>query len=549
MAQVVEAVACGLHGFERRVAIKRLLPQHVHDGERRRMFFEEARIGSRLHHGGIVPIFDYGIIDGAEFLAMEFVDGLDAMRAVNARAAEGQAMSEGIALHVIAEIAHALAYVHSMTEAELTESGNCYESTGIVHRDVSPPNILLSWNGDVRLSDFGIALSGISGEQALGGVTGKLHYMAPEQARGEAVSTAADVYALGATLDALLGGGRRVSATVTNAAIATSISDDDRAEQGRQPEVSPETRSLIAHCLASDPQERPTAAEVATRAGAIASARLGRDGRGALRDWLEPLRATTQRQGALDDLMGLSLVPVGPEAARTFTVTRLGAADADAEPDDDELPRAAVLGMLRARRAPKPAVGLRSSLLMHASRALTAIGVAAATLMAWRLVHPHHQAIAADKLPPNVAWARRAPAAPRPAIDLRALPATTELTEATEATGPREMPAPPISAAPVSSTASDVVPPSAPALRAHPTAAPAHASGWVEIGGPTLTGGRVAVDGHFVGAAGAEPLRLQLPVGVHTVVVTEWRSGQVLLSRAVHVGAHQTSAAPLRVVR
>src|ERR1043165_4436510 len=83
MAQGVEAGARGIDGFERRVPIKRLLPQHARDGERRRMFLEEARIGSRLHHGGIVPIFDYGLIDGSEFMAMEYVDGLDALRAVS----------------------------------------------------------------------------------------------------------------------------------------------------------------------------------------------------------------------------------------------------------------------------------------------------------------------------------------------------------------------------------------------------------------------------------------------------------------------------------
>ena len=83
MAQVMEAVASGHGGFERRVAIKRLLPQHARDGERRRMFFEEARIGSRMHHGGIVPILDYGLIDGSEFMAMEYVEGLDALRAVS----------------------------------------------------------------------------------------------------------------------------------------------------------------------------------------------------------------------------------------------------------------------------------------------------------------------------------------------------------------------------------------------------------------------------------------------------------------------------------
>ena len=78
MAQVLEAASQGMEGFERRVAIKRLLPQHLRDNGRRRMFFDEASIGARLHHGGIVQIMDYGLIDGAAFLAMEIVDGVDA---------------------------------------------------------------------------------------------------------------------------------------------------------------------------------------------------------------------------------------------------------------------------------------------------------------------------------------------------------------------------------------------------------------------------------------------------------------------------------------
>ena len=152
MAQVIEAVAFGHAGFERRVAIKRLLPQHARDGERRRMFFDEARIGSRMHHGGIVPIFDYGLIDGSEFMAMEYVEGLDALRAVSGSTPDIVPMPEGIALHITAEIAHALAYIHDLRDED-------NRALGIVHRDVSPPNILLSWNGDVKLSDFGIALS------------------------------------------------------------------------------------------------------------------------------------------------------------------------------------------------------------------------------------------------------------------------------------------------------------------------------------------------------------------------------------------------------
>src|SRR3954463_12482837 len=182
MATVIEAVASGHGGFERRVAIKRLLPQHARDGERRRMFFEEARLGSRMHHGGIVPILDYGLIDGSEFMAMEYVDGLDALRAVSGATPDIVPMPEGIALHITAEIAHALAYIHDLRDDE-------NRSLAIVHRDVSPPNILLSWNGDVKLSDFGIALSRSNAAEE-GAIQGKLHYRAPEQARGEPVGAA-----------------------------------------------------------------------------------------------------------------------------------------------------------------------------------------------------------------------------------------------------------------------------------------------------------------------------------------------------------------------
>ena len=264
MAQVMEAVASGHGGFERRVAIKRLLPQHARDGERRRMFFEEARIGSRMHHGGIVPIFDYGLIDGSEFMAMEYVEGLDALRAVSSSTPDIVPMPEGIALHVTAEIAHALAYIH-----DLRDDDN--RALAIVHRDVSPPNILLSWNGDVKLSDFGIALSRAddddddkSGKSAPGAVQGKLRYMAPEQARGESVGAAADVYALGATLDALLGGG-------ANGPVNTEESGNAREAAALLRGLSLPVCALIRSCLARDARFRPSAADVAARAGVIAS--------------------------------------------------------------------------------------------------------------------------------------------------------------------------------------------------------------------------------------------------------------------------------------
>ena len=342
MAQVIEAVAFGHGGFERRVAIKRLLPQHARDGERRRMFFEEARIGSRMHHGGIVPIFDYGLIDGSEFMAMEYVEGLDALRAVSGSTPDIVPMPEGIALHITAEIAHALAYIHDLRDED-------NRALAIVHRDVSPPNILLSWNGDVKLSDFGIALSRAPSDDgaerriaASGGVQGKLHYMAPEQARGEPVGAAADVYALGATLDALLGGGAHGPVTSEesgNAREAAALRARALAARVRPHPIVPRAR-----CRGSG-RAPPTS----RRAPACSRRRCWEPTAAArcARGWSRSARAWASID-ALDDLMGLCLVPVAGEGARTFTFSRVwetpSSPPAARRPAADALAQTAVRG-------------------------------------------------------------------------------------------------------------------------------------------------------------------------------------------------------------
>jgi serine/threonine-protein kinase len=477
MAQVIEAVASGHGGFERRVAIKRLLPQHARDGERRRMFFEEARIGSRMHHGGIVPILDYGLIDGSEFMTMEYVDGLDALRAVSGAAADIVPMPEGIALHVTAEIAHALAYIH-----DLRDDDN--RSLAIVHRDVSPPNILLSWNGDVKLSDFGIALSRIEGRArgtaALGGIQGKLHYMAPEQARGEPVSAAADVYALGATLDALLGGG-------PNAPVTSDDSGNAREAAARMRGLSLPVCALIRACLVRDPRRRPRAADVAARAGVLASQMLGTDGRGALRAWLEPARARMGQTEALDDLMGLCLMPVGGDGARTFTISRVWQTPGS-------------------RRRRGTAAGSHKPLIA----ALMLTAALSALVLAWRTVR-HSKAetmLAAD----------------------RAIAGLVTKPASTSAVVPAAMSAP-VPAADPEPTA---------AIRADTTR-----RGWLRVGGDSLIGARVETDGNFAGYA---PLELALPVGGHLIVVTS-RSDRVVVRKRVHINEGQTRLLPLRILR
>jgi serine/threonine-protein kinase len=500
MAQVLEAMAQGMDGFERRVAIKRMLPQDAGDQERRRMFLEEGRIGSRLHHGGIVQIFDYGVIDGAEFLAMEFVDGMDSLRAIT-RPDDGYTMPEGGALHIAAEVAHALEYLHQLRD----EQGS---SLAIVHRDVSPQNILLSWDGDVKLSDFGIALSRKRQDRtAVGVVKGKVRYMAPEQALGQRVTGAADVYALGVTLDALLGGeGGAPAMTEDDAAV--------RAGAARARGVSDGTADLIEACTALDPHARPTATEVAARAGALASQRLGRDGRGALRDWLRTLRSSEQKRSALDDLMGLCLVPVGPEAGRTFVVSRT---------------------VVEAKPAEAPPVKRDGGWVLRWS-VVMALVVGTAGLLRWGTSSSTAQSFP-PALPIDLGASSESSMMP---VGLRMASRSSETDRPVHA---RQL---------VNNAGRPPILPATARRRSNlktPSPVPARGlatSGWIHIGGPTLAGGRVTVDGNV---SGFVPLELTLPVGRHTIVVSSPSTGQALVNRTVRLGDHHTRAQPLRLLR
>jgi serine/threonine protein kinase len=578
MAQVLEAASQGMDGFERRVAIKRLLPQHLRDGGRRRMFFDEAQIGSRLHHGGVVQIMDYGLIDGAAFLAMEFVDGVDTLRALTL-SGENRVMPEGIALHVISEVAHALAYIHDVKD----EAG---EPLGIVHRDVSPQNILLSWDGDVKLSDFGIALCMQREEQTAEGVVkGKLPYMAPEQALGERVNAAADVYALGATLATLLGG----------RAIGPAMSDEEawgRVVEARERGVSAAVAELIGACTCRDPRDRLRAADVAAAAGSLAFQKLSRGARATLRDWLAKLKPKDQEGSALDDLMGLCLVPVAlqDDGGRTFTVSQMlpqmmpngqlgeGRTIALRTMRD---PRAARTSAPIEIQSYEPLPLTRGQRLARASRwAAAAMVVAtAATFTAWksgvglRAANSNSAALAGDMAfpaaiatPAGIPAALVAPQAVRPApvqgaaantgSDRAVLAAATASADdgATLHVTPSNRRRTAASAGAMPSGKGHTNPAGQHQARRTPIpnvrsavgddSTDSLARGWLRVGGANLFGGKVTVDGEAVGFA---PLEHALPVGTHSIVVVSPTSGQTLVHQTIHVGGHHTRLKPLSV--
>ena len=193
MGALYLAVA-GDRGLERMMVIKTVLP-HLADAEYVARFRDEAKVVVKLSHGNLIPVFDAGLVGGELFLAMDFVEGRD-LRAVWNRCAKKQvAFPIDIAVYIIKELCRGLAYAHSFPDLNL------------VHRDISPPNVLVSYAGEVKLTDFGLASSTLKLEKTAPGIIyGKVAYMSPEQARGEKLDGRSDMYATGIVLWELLTG-------------------------------------------------------------------------------------------------------------------------------------------------------------------------------------------------------------------------------------------------------------------------------------------------------------------------------------------------------
>ncbi|HUU01290.1 MAG TPA: serine/threonine-protein kinase [Myxococcota bacterium] len=198
MAELFRAKLYGAGGFEKDLAIKKVLPQFASDDSFVQMFMDEAMITVTLSHGNIVSVLDFGVLDGEYYLVMEFVDGVDLLSLVKKSVETSDPFPPPIASYIALEICRGLDYAHRKVGAD----GNPLE---IVHRDISPQNILVSFEGEVKIVDFGIAraASRITSTQA-GVVKGKLAYMAPEQIVGHKVDRRADVYSVGVTLYEML---------------------------------------------------------------------------------------------------------------------------------------------------------------------------------------------------------------------------------------------------------------------------------------------------------------------------------------------------------
>jgi serine/threonine protein kinase/DNA-binding NarL/FixJ family response regulator len=250
MAEVWRASMVGLEGFKKTVAIKKILPHLAENDEFVAMFVDEAKLAAQLSHENLVDIYDLGRIDSDFFIAMEYVDGKDLRSILNRLTQSQERMPLGLALFIAARTAAALDYAHTRRNAN-------GEPLGLVHRDVSPRNILISHSGNVRLCDFGVAKAVSSvGRTEIGALKGKIPYMSPEQAAGAPVDCRSDVFSLASVLFEIVTGRRLFvednEITLLDA-VRRGVTDAPRAVRADLPE---EVSAILERALSKDPAKR-----------------------------------------------------------------------------------------------------------------------------------------------------------------------------------------------------------------------------------------------------------------------------------------------------
>jgi serine/threonine protein kinase len=255
MASVWVARQRGKHGFEKLVAIKTILPKFASDPRFQEMFLDEARIASRIEHLNVAQIFDLGEEHDILYLAMEYVDGEALSKLNRACQRKGIKIPTGVVMRVLADTCSGLHEAH-----ELRDGGRLLE---IVHRDVSPHNILVSSKGIAKLIDFGIAKarSRVGNDTNSGVLKGKIQYMAPEQALGRSVDRRADLWAIGAILYHLLAG--RPAYEGDNQLATLHLLGSGRPPVPLPDAVHPAIKAIVRKALSHSPENRyETAAEM-----------------------------------------------------------------------------------------------------------------------------------------------------------------------------------------------------------------------------------------------------------------------------------------------
>ena len=316
MAELYLARAAGIEGFEKIVALKRILPQYAHNDDFVRMFLDEARLTATIHHANVAQVYDIGQSEDGYFFAMEYVHGADLRTMLQTLFGRDERMPMAHALTIAIGAAAGLHAAHERCAPDGTP-------LGIIHRDVTPSNVLVSFEGCVKLIDFGIAKAERrTTETRAGTLKGKIAYMSPEQCLGETLDRRSDVFSLGIVLYEATTGTRLFPGDNEYAALRQIVDKDAPPPSTRRSDYLPELETIVMRALRRDREHRyPTAQalqldleELARRKGlAISNAHLARYVRGLLPD-----RAREQVSGET----ALASPPPPPPARTAVAVAR-----------------------------------------------------------------------------------------------------------------------------------------------------------------------------------------------------------------------------------
>ncbi|CAN96129.1 Protein kinase [Sorangium cellulosum So ce56] len=250
MAEVFVAESAGIEGFKKQVAIKRVLPQLSKKEQFIAMFLDEARLSAHLSHSNVVSVFDIGVGDGTYFIVMEYVDGADLRALLDHQKKVGRPMTVEVAAFMAAKMCQGLAYAHELATAD-------GKPLQIVHRDITPANVLITRYGEVKIVDFGLAkASSQLAESDAGIIKGKFGYLAPETVLEQGVDQRVDIFALGIILWEMLAGRRLflgdsdyITVRLVRDAVIPSL-------QQINSDVPRELEQIIRRALARDPGAR-----------------------------------------------------------------------------------------------------------------------------------------------------------------------------------------------------------------------------------------------------------------------------------------------------
>ncbi|MBK7864976.1 MAG: serine/threonine protein kinase [Archangiaceae bacterium] len=325
MAEVFLARQLGPGGFARTCVVKRMLPQLSEDVTFVEMFLDEARVAARLQHQNIAQIYDFGHERGSYYLAMEYVPGENLKVVIESRLKAGRHIDLPVAAKVTALVAHALDYAHHASD----EKGRPLQ---IIHRDVSPQNVMISTAGEVKLIDFGIAKAATDSHRTVAGtLKGKWAYMSPEQLRHQKVDQRTDLYALGLVLYELLALKPAVPASDNvNELMLAAVERQYAPIERLRPDTPKTLRLVLERALKVSPGER------------YQSARELAD---ALEDWLEQVGETAgpgQLAELLDDPSRLTTEPTGSQPVRR--VKGQGTVREVQRPDDPSFAETPLMG-------------------------------------------------------------------------------------------------------------------------------------------------------------------------------------------------------------